>query len=137
MSDGNKVVVEFEAAFWSGDYGVFQLAAQREEDRGCLQTWLNLHQVLGKPILVGLLLGSAAREVESLSQEELKTQGRKPLLLLLLIGAFNSKSTQSTAGLKALKPTANGRYLMCKSLLYYFHLLCIMYVCFVLFFSQS
>ena len=31
------------------------------------------------------------------------------------------KSTQSAAGLKALKPAANGRYLMCKSP--YFHLL--------------
>ena len=34
-----------------------------------------------------------------------------------------SKSTQSAAGLKALKPAANERYLMCKSLPYYFHLL--------------
>ena len=32
-----------------------------------------------------------------------------------------SKSTQSAAGLKPLKPAANGRYLMCKSLPYYFH----------------
>ena len=30
------------------------------------------------------------------------------------------KLTQSIAGLKALKPAANGRYLMCKSLPYYF-----------------
>ena len=30
-----------------------------------------------------------------------------------------SKSVQSTAGLKALKLAANGRYLMCKSLLNY------------------
>ena len=34
-----------------------------------------------------------------------------------------SKSTHSAAGQKALKPAANGRYLMCKSLPYYFHLL--------------
>ena len=34
-----------------------------------------------------------------------------------------SKSIQSTAGLKALKPVANGRSLMCKSLPYYLHLL--------------
>ena len=32
------------------------------------------------------------------------------------------KPTQSAAGLKALKPAANGRYLMCKSSPYYFHL---------------
>ena len=30
-----------------------------------------------------------------------------------------SKSIQSTAGLRALKPAANGRYFMCKSLPYY------------------
>ena len=34
-----------------------------------------------------------------------------------------SKPTQSAAGLKSLKPAAHGRYLMCKSLPYYFHLL--------------
>ena len=33
------------------------------------------------------------------------------------------KSTPSAAGLKALKPAASGRYLMCKSLPCYFHLL--------------
>ena len=33
-----------------------------------------------------------------------------------------SESTQSTAGLKALKPAANGRYLMCKSSPCYLHL---------------
>ena len=33
------------------------------------------------------------------------------------------KSTESATGLKALKPAANGSYLMCKSLPYYFHLL--------------
>ena len=32
-----------------------------------------------------------------------------------------SKSTQSAAWLKALKPAANGRYFMCKPLPYYFH----------------
>ena len=34
-----------------------------------------------------------------------------------------SKLTQSAAGPTALKPAANGRYLMCKSLPYYLHLL--------------
>ena len=34
-----------------------------------------------------------------------------------------SKSSQSAGGLKALKLAANGRYLMCKSLPYYFYLL--------------
>ena len=34
-----------------------------------------------------------------------------------------SRSTQSAAGLNSLKPAANGRYFMCKSLPYYLHLL--------------
>ena len=34
-----------------------------------------------------------------------------------------SKSTQSAAGLKVLNHDANGRYLLCKSLPYYFQLL--------------
>ena len=39
-----------------------------------------------------------------------------------------SKSTQSTAGLKALKSAADGRYLMCKSLPYYFHFIVQKYI---------
>ena len=52
------------------------------------------------------------------------------LLLLLLLYCIDrciylnlSKSTRNAAGLKALKPAANGRYLMCKSLSCYFQLL--------------
>ena len=79
MSDGNKIVVEFDSAFWSDDYGVFLLAARTAEDRGFLQTWLNLHKLLAKPVLMGLLLGNAARHVESLSQEEVEAMGKELL----------------------------------------------------------
>ena len=79
MSDGNKIVVEFDSAFWSDDYGVFLLAARTAEDRGCLQTWLNLHKLLVKPVLMGLLLGNAARHMESLSQEEVEVMGKELL----------------------------------------------------------
>ena len=79
MSHGNKIVVEFDAAFWSDDYGVFLLAARTAEDRGCLQTWLNLHKLLAKPVLVGMLLGNAARHMESLAQEEVEAMGKEPL----------------------------------------------------------
>ena len=47
------------------------------------------------------------------------------VIIIVLIGIyFNlSNSSQSAAGLKALKPAANRRYLMCKSLPYSFHVL--------------
>ena len=48
------------------------------------------------------------------------------LLLLLLCWRIYlnlSKSNQRAAGLKAVKPAANGHYLMCKSLPYYLRLL--------------
>ena len=54
------------------------------------------------------------------------------MIMMIIIIIFNihrciylkfSKSTQSTAGLKALKPTASVRYLMCKLFPYCLHLL--------------
>ena len=46
-------------------------------------------------------------------------------IIIVLVGAFLkiSKSTRSATGLKVLKPAANGRYVMCKSLPYSFQLL--------------
>ena len=54
------------------------------------------------------------------------------IIMIMMIIIFNihrciylnfSKLTQSTAGLKALKPTASVRYLMCKLFPYCLHLL--------------
>ncbi|KAK7091653.1 uncharacterized protein [Littorina saxatilis] len=92
MSDGNKVVVEFDVPFWPNDHGVFIAAAQHEDDRGFLQTWLNIHKVLGKPVLVGLLFGDAARRFESLSDEEVKDSVLQKLQSVFGNDAVSSKN---------------------------------------------
>ena len=49
---------------------------------------------------------------------QVRRNGQGVFIIIILIGAFISifpKSTQNTTGLKALKPAADGRYLMCKS----------------------
>lgn len=75
MADGNKIIVEFESAFWSNEFGVFLLATKNEEERGFLQTWLNVHKVLGKPVLVGLLFGEKARDFEKIPDDKVQALG--------------------------------------------------------------
>lgn len=74
MSAGNRVIVHFNSSFWSDEHDVYIAAAETDADRGYLQTWLNLHRILGKPVLVGLAVGEAANQLEALSDEDLRLQ---------------------------------------------------------------
>ena len=76
MTASNKVIVEFDSPFWPNDHGIFMVAAQTEEERGNLQTWFNIYKLLGKPVLMGMLQGDAARNIESLSDEEVQSLGK-------------------------------------------------------------
>ncbi|KAK7480900.1 hypothetical protein BaRGS_00027901, partial [Batillaria attramentaria] len=58
--------------FWSDDHDVYIVAAERDSERGNLQTWLNLHRVLGKPVLVGMVMDQAGSQIEALSDEDLR-----------------------------------------------------------------
>uniref|UniRef100_A0A0B6ZZ31 Amine oxidase domain-containing protein n=1 Tax=Arion vulgaris TaxID=1028688 RepID=A0A0B6ZZ31_9EUPU len=72
ISAGNKVIVEFEHAFWSAEYGVFTRAVRTDAERGNLQTWVNVNNLIGHPVLIGLLFGQPAVEFEILNPEEAK-----------------------------------------------------------------
>lgn len=72
---GNKVIVEFEHAFWPADFGVFVRAVQSPKERGHLQTWVNIHRILSKPILSSFLTGQPAIKFEKLSDEEVEKSG--------------------------------------------------------------
>lgn len=70
MSAGDRVIVEFEHAFWPAEFGVFARAVKTETERGNLQTWINVNHLVDCPALIGLLLGQAAADFEKLSVEE-------------------------------------------------------------------
>lgn len=70
----NKLVVEFDEVFWPTDVGVFTMPADKEES-GLLQTWVNLHQLIDKPILMGSVGGPIAAAFEEWSDEEVKAKG--------------------------------------------------------------
>lgn len=77
ISYSNKVLVEFDEAFWPTDVGVFTRPAESEEEAGLLQTWFNLHQLVNKPILMGSIVGPIAKTFESWSDDEVKVKGRE------------------------------------------------------------
>ncbi|KAL8558496.1 hypothetical protein ACOMHN_059237 [Nucella lapillus] len=90
MVRSNKVIVEFDAPFWPGDYGVFFTAVREEAEEGCLQFWVNIHRVLGIPVLAGFLYGQHASKVEGLSEADLHH-----LVLEKLQRTFGEKSVSS------------------------------------------
>ncbi|XP_078332871.1 uncharacterized protein LOC111122529 [Crassostrea virginica] len=70
----NKLVVEFDEVFWPTDVGVFTMPADKEEESGLLQTWVNLHRLIDKPILMGSVGGPIAAAFEEWSDEEVKAK---------------------------------------------------------------
>lgn len=74
ISYSNKVLVEFDEAFWPSDVGVFTKPAEIEEEAGLLQTWFNLHRLVNKPILMGSMVGPIAKTFESWSDDEVKVK---------------------------------------------------------------
>ncbi|GFO27775.1 lysine-specific histone demethylase 1 homolog 1 [Plakobranchus ocellatus] len=70
IASENKVIVEFEHAFWPKEFGIFMRAVQKKEERGYLQTWVNINHIVDVPALSGLLVGTSAEDFEKLSDEE-------------------------------------------------------------------
>ena len=72
MGNLNKIVLEFPERFW-GDVDMFGATLNPDEaSRGrCFFFW-SLHRASKKPILVGLLSGRAAQEVESRPDEDIR-----------------------------------------------------------------
>ncbi|XP_059152255.1 lysine-specific histone demethylase 1A-like [Physella acuta] len=89
MSAGNKVIVQFERAFWPAEHGVFVRAVSKDAERGNLQTWVNVHKIIGKPYLSSFLTGTAAQEFEKLTDKE-----AKKLVLAVLTEMFGEDKVQ-------------------------------------------
>ncbi|XP_061182740.1 uncharacterized protein LOC133191074 [Saccostrea echinata] len=74
VSFSNKLVVEFDDIFWPPDVGVFTMATDNEKEAGILQTWINLHRLINKPVLMGSIGGPIAQTFESWTDDEVKSK---------------------------------------------------------------
>ncbi|XP_055881428.1 uncharacterized protein LOC106052168 [Biomphalaria glabrata] len=86
MSAGDKIIVQFEHAFWSNDYGVFIRAVKEKVKIGQLQTWINIKRLAGVNTLASFLTGDAAVRFEKLTEEN-----AKQLVLDVLIEMFGEE----------------------------------------------
>lgn len=72
----NKFYLKFPRAFWDEDAHVLSYAA---EERGQFTQWLNLQAQIGEPVLLAFNAGGFGRELESLTDEQLKDQAMDTL----------------------------------------------------------
>ncbi|KAH9500581.1 hypothetical protein Btru_076974 [Bulinus truncatus] len=98
MSAGNKVIVQFEHAFWSNDHGVFVRAVNKNSEMGELQTWINIKHLVGVPALAGFLTGDAALRFEKMNDEE-----AKQLVLSVLTEMFGEEKIKTAGNITKFK----------------------------------
>ena len=55
-----------------------------------LHKYLNAKEIVDRPVLVTYMLGNDADESESLSEDQLKEKGRKPVSLEILVHQFSN-----------------------------------------------
>lgn len=67
----NKVVLEFDEAFWDQSVDYFGCAIDGEETRGRSFMFWNLMPVSGKPMLISLISGDAAKTAETEGEESI------------------------------------------------------------------
>ena len=67
----NKVVLEFDEAFWDQSIDYFGSAIDSEENRGRSFMFWNLVPVSGKPMLISLIAGEAAKFAEAEGSESI------------------------------------------------------------------
>ena len=67
----NKVVLEFDEAFWDQSIDYFGSAIDSEENRGRSFMFWNLVPVSGKPMLISLIAGDAAKFAENEGSESI------------------------------------------------------------------
>ena len=75
VATSNKVIIEFEHAFWPSDIGIFLTAVKEDKKRGYMQSWINVHRLIGKPMLATFITGDLAVEFEKQSSDEVKQSG--------------------------------------------------------------
>uniref|UniRef100_A0A7S0HVU7 Amine oxidase domain-containing protein n=1 Tax=Hanusia phi TaxID=3032 RepID=A0A7S0HVU7_9CRYP len=65
----NKLTVEYREVFWDPQVDFFGTTSSRAEDRGAFFLVWSLVRFTGRPILIAVLSGEAARKYESMSDE--------------------------------------------------------------------
>ena len=65
----NKLVLEFESAFWL-DEDVFGCVREAQDARGRLYMFWNIHRVTDRPVLVALMSGDSAWAAEQCEDEQ-------------------------------------------------------------------
>ena len=103
----NKLVMEFESAFWL-DEDSFGCVRDRPAVRGRLYMYWNIHRVTGRPILVSLLSGDSAYESEQAGTEQLVAECME--LLRRMFGPQVPDPLRSLSTRWAADPFARGSY---------------------------
>ena len=62
--------------FWPEDVGVFTMVTSSQSEAGMLQTWINLHRYVKKPLLMGMLHDQAAVRFENMTDNDIIENGR-------------------------------------------------------------
>ena len=75
FGDFNKIVLEFDSVFWPKTPHFFAIVDGNPKTRGMLATWLNGYAMVKRPVLVGLMNGDAAYDSETMTDQQLKTEG--------------------------------------------------------------
>ena len=108
VGDLNKLVLEFERVFWC-DEDMFGCVREDAALRGRLYMFWNVHRINGAAILVCLLSGDSAREVEALEDERLLVEEAMQLLRRMF-GADAPNPVRSLLTRWASDPLARGSY---------------------------
>jgi hypothetical protein len=72
----NKLILQFDKVFWPEDVGVFTMVTSSQSEAGMLQTWINLHRYVKKPLLMGMLHDQAAVRFENMTDNDIIENGR-------------------------------------------------------------
>ena len=71
----NKLILQFDEAFWPLDTEVFILSNGCEDGETMMDTWFSMYPLTNKPVLMAFLGGQDASQSELLSDQQLKDKG--------------------------------------------------------------
>jgi len=75
----NKVALFFEEAFWPHTTDFFGRTAASKSERGSFFLFFNVHACTGRPVILALMAGSAAKSLEELEDDEVTERALEAL----------------------------------------------------------
>ena len=75
----NKVALFFEEAFWPHTTDFFGRTAANKSERGSFFLFFNVHACTGRPVILALMAGSAAKSLEELDDDEVTERALEAL----------------------------------------------------------